>query len=80
MRVKHFGYTYTTTEKRGWGVVKSIDEQINEFLENNHVKVVDIKYSGNISYTDGKTYNKGDTYEKAISYSALLMYEEETND
>lgn len=76
MRVKHFKYTYTTNEGRGWGGGKSIDDQINEFLENNNVKVVDIKYSGNVSYTSGKTYNGGDTYEKSMNYSALLMYEE----
>lgn len=76
MRVEHFEYTHTTTERRGWGVVKSIDDQINEFLENNNIKVVDIKYSGNVSYTSGKTHNGADVYEKATHYSALLMYEE----
>lgn len=76
MRVKHFKYTHSTIGSSAWGGGKSIDDQINEFLENNHIKVVDIKYSGNVSYTSGKTYNGGDTYEKATHYSALLMYEE----
>lgn len=67
MRVKHFRDTRVRDYRGVLTGGKTLDGNINYFLQNNNVKVIDIKYSA-------------DSCEGKMDYSALVLYEEKLDD